>query len=300
MFTYCINSINVSSDIELWNKETNNSFCQLYIHRETLTINKNAEIIWEEKIDNVVIQELYINRKDNSLNYYAYHDNGKLCFACKIFKHDMVNILYDYYDIPKETVVYFIYKKIPLSLQYMGFTVLHGSAFTYKDKSIILLGDSGVGKSTLTLKMQLIGAKPLADDYVAIKNGSIYYTNIFSHINKDIFSTFSTAFITETFKEITINSLTGKYIGLFTKETSGIANIDKIFLLHRSKKNHSHLENLDSSDSFTKLLNKSINGIINPAIQFKELVELSKHNIKILNICIKPFDFENVLSIFKD
>ena len=48
---------------------------------------------------------------------------------------------------------------------------LHGSAVAYKDRGLIVTGDSGTGKSSLTTELIAHGAGLVADDWVVIERG---------------------------------------------------------------------------------------------------------------------------------
>ncbi len=54
-------------------------------------------------------------------------------------------------------------------LQQNGFLTLHGSAFLYKNKAHLILGASGMGKSSIAMAMHQRGYELLTDDISAIK-----------------------------------------------------------------------------------------------------------------------------------
>ena len=300
MFYYCINSVFVESDVPLWGNSIDSIPCQVHVYRSSFSRQKGLDPIWTEQIEGVLLQELLIDRKTNALYYYAYTMVGDLCFKCVIEYNDIVSIKYDYFGIGATEVVYFLYKKLPLSFQYMGYTVLHGASLIYKSQNIVLLGDSGVGKTTLSMLMQINGAKLLADDYVVIKNGMLYYTNTFSHVSKDTIELLARESVDRIPYKKIYNSISGKYIMIPSVENNGVVPVGTIYLLNRSINNCLSIEKMQSSNSFCELLKRTINGMINPAIQFKELVSLCSNNtIKKLYLSANSLDIEKLLSIME-
>jgi hypothetical protein len=77
---------------------------------------------------------------------------------------------------PAETLAYelgyFVSTIMSFTLFLRGFFSFHASALAVNGKSIIVLGDSGAGKSTTAAAFALLGYPILSDDLVAIKNRS--------------------------------------------------------------------------------------------------------------------------------
>jgi len=66
---------------------------------------------------------------------------------------------------------------LPILLHLKGRLVLHANAVTMNDGAVVLLGNSGVGKSTISLALHKKGYYLLSDDVLSIKvNGENYQT----------------------------------------------------------------------------------------------------------------------------
>lgn len=57
---------------------------------------------------------------------------------------------------------------LSLWMEQQGIRVLHSAAFVYREKTVLFMADSTIGKSTLTASFLQIGAKLLSDDIVPI------------------------------------------------------------------------------------------------------------------------------------
>src|SRR6186713_98447 len=69
-------------------------------------------------------------------------------------------------------------------LQQRKILSLHGSCFTYQGKNIMICGDSGVGKSSLTVAFCLNGSKFITDDVspLSFKSGIPYVLSLSDRI----------------------------------------------------------------------------------------------------------------------
>jgi hypothetical protein len=65
--------------------------------------------------------------------------------------------------------LFFVLGVLPLALPRFGLTPLHGSSFSlHGSGAVIVMGDSGTGKSTILARQLELGATLLADDAVAV------------------------------------------------------------------------------------------------------------------------------------
>lgn len=60
------------------------------------------------------------------------------------------------------------------ALRQKGFTVMHGSAVSFKSNTVCIIGTSGLGKSTIALSLFNMGYNFITEDLCIIKNKKIY------------------------------------------------------------------------------------------------------------------------------
>lgn len=79
-------------------------------------------------------------------------------------------------DVQKEDLDYIMYTSaIPYLMRFNNRIALHGTAITYKNEAIILLGTSGSWKSTLSYALtKTLHEKILSDDLIAISDDNQY------------------------------------------------------------------------------------------------------------------------------
>lgn len=136
------------------------------------------------------------------------------------------------------------HQTIPCILFQRGNLVLHGSAFSFKNKAILLLGQSGTGKSESAYQLSK-NHKIITDDVVCIENkgNSIYCKNGFNFLS-----------VKENNSDFNLNEKRGRSLVVLNedKTTSSELKIEQIFFLNWGNQNS--IIEMDDSQAFKALL----------------------------------------------
>jgi len=113
----------------------------------------------------------------------VYYECQKNIIACITNDSDILVFINNKDDI-EDLYKYIISIPIGYALANKGYSVLHGGAISFNDKSACIVGFSGQGKSTMTLSLLGKGFKFITDDLVVIKNDKIISLNPWIKTNK--------------------------------------------------------------------------------------------------------------------
>lgn len=169
------------------------------------------------------------------------------------------NITIEYFEVKKQSKMsldyfdleYFVNRvALPLAALLNGRIVLHGNACSWNDEGIIVLGKSGVGKSTVTTTLALTNDENvICDDTVVIdqKHNKVFYSSSTSRLfeeNLDIIKNYSSngkSFNLDT-------SFDKKIISINNKEIFSSYSIKKIFNFSFSNAPRGCVKRIELSD----------------------------------------------------
>ena len=172
MYYYLIFGITVASDYEL---------------KGAYEIDKTEEIqvnIFNEKLDDTYMELSDLERDNEAVGIVKHYEENWACVRLK--KHGVFiiengdTIKYSLYSWHEEQFVsqLLLCFCMTILLIQRKTILLHGSAILYKGKTLVISGESGAGKSSLSNEIMSRGYKQMSDDIVAVgqnEDGIIAY-----------------------------------------------------------------------------------------------------------------------------
>lgn len=162
MFYYLIYGLAVASDIEI---------------EGAYRIEKTDQIqvqIRQEQFEETYLELSELEKSNEQVGVLTHYEDNWACLRFK--KHGVFMIengtaikyqLYDWHDNHFVSQIFLCYCMTVLLTQRKAM-LIHGSAILYKGKTLIVSGDSGAGKSSLTNEIMSRGYMQMSDDIVAI------------------------------------------------------------------------------------------------------------------------------------
>lgn len=159
---YKIFGLIVESDIEL------EGAMEIQTDEEAEVLIRRCVFSEEEK----VILDIEKQEKVGKLSHYSEEESVIRCKGIGIFKLLFgKEIRYDLYEAYDQMVLpqFILCSCFPVLLLQRNMTLVHGSAILYKEKVLMISGESGSGKSSLAQEIMQRNHKQLTDDIIAVK-----------------------------------------------------------------------------------------------------------------------------------
>ncbi len=172
MYNYLIFGLRVTSDIHL-------EGAYAIVKADDIQVK-----ICQEKLDESYMEISDLERNNEQVGVVKHYEENWACLRFK--KHGVFIIengntikyqLYEQYDQHFVSQIFLCFCMTVLLIQ-RNMLLLHGSAILYKGKTLVISGESGAGKSSLSNEIMSRGYKQMSDDIVAVgqnEKGMIAY-----------------------------------------------------------------------------------------------------------------------------
>lgn len=162
MYYYLIFGLKVVSDIAI-----EGAYNTLKFEHADVTVR-------QEKFDKKYMEISDLERTNDKIGAIRHYEENWACVRFKehgvfmIENGDMIKYqMYPWYDKHFVSQIFLCTCMTVLLIQ-RNMILLHGSAILYKDKTLVISGDSGAGKSSLANEIMRRGYRQMSDDIVAI------------------------------------------------------------------------------------------------------------------------------------